>query len=47
MKVVNNFTHHLARPVLFLAIITVLTVFIMKFLPSGFIPSEDQGYFFY
>ena len=46
MKVVNNFTHHLARPVLFLAIITVLMVFVMKFLPSGFIPSEDQGYFF-
>jgi len=46
MKVVNNFTHHLSRPVMFLALICVLTIFIMKFLPSGFLPSEDQGYFF-
>jgi len=46
MKIVNNFTHHLARPAMFLTIITVLLVFIMKFLPSGFLPSEDQGYFF-
>lgn len=46
MKIVTNFTHHLARPLMFLAIITVLLVFIMKFLPSGFLPEEDQGYFF-
>jgi multidrug efflux pump len=46
MKIVNNFTHHLARPVMFLVLICVLTIFIMKFLPSGFLPSEDQGYFF-
>jgi hydrophobe/amphiphile efflux-1 (HAE1) family protein len=46
MKLVNNFTHHLSRPVIFLGIISVLTVVVMKFLPSGFLPSEDQGYFF-
>jgi multidrug efflux pump len=31
---------------MFLAIISVLTIMVMKFLPSGFLPSEDQGYFF-
>ncbi len=46
IKIVTNFTHHLARPVMFLTIILVLAVFVMKFLPSGFLPAEDQGYFF-
>ncbi len=46
VRIVENFTHHLARPLLFLAIISVLMVAVMKFLPTGFIPSEDQGYFF-
>jgi multidrug efflux pump len=46
IKIVENFTQHLARPVMFLVIISILMVFVMKFLPSGFIPSEDQGYFF-
>ncbi|MEI7982569.1 MAG: efflux RND transporter permease subunit, partial [Bacteroidota bacterium] len=46
MKIVNGFTHHLVRPTMFLAIILVLVVLVMKFLPSGFLPSEDQGYFF-
>jgi len=46
VKIVVNFTHHLSRPVLFLAIICVLMVVIMKVLPTGFLPSEDQGYFF-
>jgi hydrophobe/amphiphile efflux-1 (HAE1) family protein len=46
IKIVENFTHHLSRPVMFLSIVLVLVVFIMKFLPSGFLPSEDQGYFF-
>lgn len=46
MKIVNSFTHHLARPLLFLALISVLMVFVMKFLPTGFLPPEDQGYFF-
>ena len=46
LRIVTNFTHHLARPVMFLAIILVLVVVVMKFLPSGFLPSEDQGYFF-
>ena len=46
VRLVENFTHHLSRPVMFLAIILVLVVVVMKFLPSGFLPSEDQGYFF-
>lgn len=46
IKVVENFTHHLSRPIMFLALISVMTIFVMKFLPTGFLPSEDQGYFF-
>ena len=46
VRLVENFTHHLSRPLMFLALITVLMVFVMKFLPSGFLPTEDQGYFF-
>jgi hydrophobe/amphiphile efflux-1 (HAE1) family protein len=46
VKLVENFTHHLSRPIMFLAVICVLCVVVMKFLPSGFLPSEDQGYFF-
>ncbi len=46
IRIVENFTHHLSRPVMFLSLITVLCIFVMKFLPSGFLPSEDQGYFF-
>ena len=46
VRIVESFTHHLARPVLFLSVIIVLMVFVMKFLPTGFIPQEDQGYFF-
>ncbi|HNW73080.1 MAG TPA: multidrug efflux RND transporter permease subunit [Bacteroidales bacterium] len=46
LRIVTGFTHHLARPIMFLAIVAVLMVFVMKFLPSGFLPSEDQGYFF-
>lgn len=46
LRIVTGFTHHLVRPVMFLAIVAVLMVFVMKFLPSGFLPSEDQGYFF-
>ena len=46
IRIVENFTHHLSRPIMFLGIIIVLVVFIMKFLPSGFLPAEDQGYFF-
>ncbi|MEI7724532.1 MAG: multidrug efflux RND transporter permease subunit [Bacteroidota bacterium] len=46
IRIVENFTHHLARPVMFLAIVGVLCIVVMKFLPSGFLPSEDQGYFF-
>ncbi|MCX6285972.1 MAG: multidrug efflux RND transporter permease subunit [Bacteroidetes bacterium] len=45
-KLVMNFLHHTSRPVMFLIIVSVLMVFIMKTLPTGFIPSEDQGYFF-
>ncbi len=46
VRIVVNFTHHLSRPVMFLSVILVLVVVVMKFLPSGFLPSEDQGYFF-
>ncbi|MFZ4563018.1 MAG: efflux RND transporter permease subunit, partial [Bacteroidales bacterium] len=46
VRIVESFTHHLSRPIMFLSIILVLTVVVMKFLPSGFLPSEDQGYFF-
>jgi multidrug efflux pump len=46
VRIVDSFTHHLHRPVLFLSVIVVMMVFVMKFLPSGFIPQEDQGYFF-
>jgi len=45
-KLVNNFLHKPLTPVLFLVVVTFLMVFIMKALPTGFIPSEDQGYFF-
>ena len=31
---------------MFLVIVSILMIFIMKALPTGFIPSEDQGYFF-
>ena len=43
---VRSFLHHTYRPVLFLILVSVLMVFVMKSLPTGFIPSEDQGYFF-
>ena len=46
LKIVESFTHHLARPAMFLTVVLVLAIFVMKFLPSGFLPSEDQGYFF-
>jgi len=46
LKIADSFTHHLAHPVLFLAIICVMALVVMKFLPSGFLPPEDQGYFF-
>ena len=46
LKISDSFTHHLSRPILFLAIVCVMAVVVMKFLPSGFLPAEDQGYFF-
>lgn len=45
-KLVSNFLHKPVTPVLFLVVVTVLMIFIMKVLPTGFIPTEDQGYFF-
>jgi multidrug efflux pump len=45
-RTAGNFTHHLSKPVMFLLIILVMIVVVMKFLPSGFLPPEDQGYFF-
>ena len=46
LKISDSFTKHLSRPIMFLTVILVLAVFIMKFLPTGFLPPEDQGYFF-
>jgi hydrophobe/amphiphile efflux-1 (HAE1) family protein len=46
VKIVENFTHHISRPLMFLGIISILMLVVMKFLPTGFIPAEDQGYFF-
>ena len=46
LKIADNFTHHISRPLMFLGVILVLVVVVMKFLPSGFLPPEDQGYFF-
>jgi len=46
IRIIEKFTHHLIRPVMFLGVVTVLMLLVMKFLPTGFIPSEDQGYFF-
>ena len=45
-NLVTNFMHHTSRPLIFLGIVAVLMILIMKTLPTGFIPSEDQGYFF-
>jgi multidrug efflux pump len=46
IRIVNYFTHHLSRPAMFLGLVVVLMVAVMKFLPTGFIPTEDMGYFF-
>lgn len=46
VKLAGNWTHHLIRPVLFLAVVCALTLFVMKILPTGFLPPEDQGFFF-
>lgn len=46
LGIVNNFLHHFSRPLLFLGLVTVMMVVVMKFIPSGFLPEEDQGYFF-
>lgn len=45
-SLVQRFLHKPSRPIIFLVIISLLTVYVMKSLPTGFIPSEDQGYFF-
>ena len=45
-KLVMNFLHHTSRPVMFLVLVSILMIVIMYTLPTGFIPVEDQGYFF-
>ena len=45
-KLVGNFLHKPFKPVMLLVVVAVLMVFIMKVLPTGFIPTEDMGYFF-
>lgn len=46
LGIVKSFGHHISRPVLFLGVVVALMVIVMKFIPSGFLPAEDQGYFF-
>jgi multidrug efflux pump len=46
IRLAGNFTHHIARPVMFLLVVLVMAFVVMKFLPTGFLPPEDQGYFF-
>lgn len=46
LKITDGFTHHLSRPVIFLAIVSAMALVVMKYLPTGFLPPEDQGYFF-
>ncbi|MBC8314704.1 MAG: multidrug efflux RND transporter permease subunit, partial [Bacteroidetes bacterium] len=46
MAIVDNFLRHVSRPIIFLGIVTIMMVFVMKYLPTGFLPEEDQGYFF-
>jgi len=46
IRIVNYFLHHISRPVMFLGVVIVLMVLVMRFIPSGFLPAEDQGYFF-
>ena len=46
MAIVDNFLKHIIRPIIFLGIVSLMMVFVMKNLPTGFLPEEDQGYFF-
>lgn len=46
LGIVTGFLRHFSRPIAFLAIIIVMMLLVMRFLPSGFLPAEDQGYFF-
>ncbi len=46
MKLTNVVARKTTRGVLFLVIITACTGVLGKFIPAGFIPSEDMGYFF-
>lgn len=46
IRIVNYFTHHISRPIMFLGVVIVLMLLVMRFIPSGFLPEEDQGYFF-
>jgi len=46
MAIVDNFLRHVSRPIIFLGIVAIMMVVVMKYLPTGFLPEEDQGYFF-
>jgi multidrug efflux pump subunit AcrB len=46
VTIVESFTKHLSRPLIFLGIISLLMIVVIKLIPTGFIPSEDQGFFF-
>jgi len=45
-KTVGKYTNRVRKPIIMLGTATILMLLLMKFIPSGFIPSEDQGYFF-
>ncbi len=45
MKWTQIFTRKMVRGVLFIAIVVVATGAVGKFLPGGFLPEEDMGYF--
>lgn len=45
-RTVTQYTAKIKRPVILLITATVLMVLLMKYIPGGFLPDEDQGYFF-
>lgn len=46
MKYVNIAARKLTRSVIFIGVLSLLTVVLGKFVPGGFIPEEDQSYLF-
>ena len=46
MSITNIFTRKIARGLIFICILTGSILFLGGIVPGGFIPEEDQGYFF-